>query len=54
MSSDFQLSLHELPAGEVAEELRMRKNLEMQDLQAALANVYDRIAKLEQTGRLHL
>lgn len=50
MTPQFQLGLDQRPPGEVAEQLRTW-NLDNEDLQAALADVYVRIADLEQMSR---
>lgn len=51
MTPEFQNGLEQRMPAEVAEELRTLP-LDAEDLRAALANAFDRIADLEQLNRI--
>jgi len=51
MTPDFLLGLHQRHPSEVAEQLKTW-NLDSDDLKAALADVYERIAALEHINRI--
>lgn len=52
MTPDFVNTLHSTPPADVAEAVRNRP-LDADDLRAALADAFDRIAALEQLHRIY-